>query len=92
MSANNFSTAARRTGLGTALLLLIPLVAMQFSKEVSWGLGDFAAAAVLLFVSGMVYSLLAPRTRSFNQRVVLGFLVLPVLAAVWAELAVGLFT
>ena len=34
---------------GAAIILLLPLVAMQFSNEMNWGLGDFAIAGVLLF-------------------------------------------
>jgi len=32
----------------TALILSIPLVAMQFSKEVNWSVMDFVVAAILI--------------------------------------------
>jgi hypothetical protein len=43
----------------TAALLLVPLVAMQFTEEVNWTLLDFAVAGCLLFGSGIAYVLLA---------------------------------
>ncbi len=49
MSAVTIPKALLRVALGTAVLLLVPAVAMQFTEEVAWGLGDFVAAAVLLF-------------------------------------------
>ena len=39
-----------RIVLGTAVLLLVPLVAMQFTRQVDWGPGDFLAAGALLGV------------------------------------------
>ena len=39
--------------LATALLLLVPAIAMQFTSEVAWGPGDFVVAAVLLFGAGV---------------------------------------
>ncbi|MFQ3581805.1 hypothetical protein J8C06_13760 [Chloracidobacterium validum] len=91
MTTSNLIKPAVHVGLGTALLLLVPLIAMQFTKEVSWGPGDFFAAALLLFASGMSYSLVAQRVRTSKQRAAVAVVVLAVLAVVWAELAVGLF-
>ena len=70
----------------------VPLVAMLFTKEVNWGIEDFVAAGVLLFVAGMAYSLATRKARSAVQRLAVAALVLVVLAAVWAQLAVGLFS
>lgn len=76
----------------TALLLLVPLIAMQFTDEGSWGIGDFVAAGCLLFAAGMAYALGARRARSGPQRALIALLVLATLGIVWAELAVGLFS
>lgn len=38
-----------RVALVTGLLLLVPLVAMQFTDEVRWNLADFVVAGALLF-------------------------------------------
>jgi len=35
--------------LGAASLLAIPAIAMQFSKEIAWGIEDFAVVGTLLF-------------------------------------------
>jgi nitrate/nitrite transporter NarK len=47
-----------KRGIGIILtvvfLLLIPLVAMQFTNEVNWTLSDFVVAAVLLLGTGLV--------------------------------------
>jgi len=90
--AFSLSRAAATTGIVTALLLMVPLVAMQFTKEVNWGIGDFAVAGVLLFGAGMTYCAAASRARSRMHRFAIAMVVLTVLGVVWAELAVGLFT
>jgi hypothetical protein len=91
MSASLLRAAGANAAL-TLALLLIPLVAMRFTKEVNWGIGDFVAAAGLLFCAGMVYSIAVRRTRTATQRIVLATLVLAVFGTLWAELAVGLFS
>lgn len=75
--------------VGIGLLLLVPLVAMQFSDEVVWTLTDFVTAAALLFGTGLAHLLLtlsAPR-----RRLPVAVALLVVLGLVWAELAVGVF-
>ena len=76
----------------TVLLLLIPLVAMQFTSEVRWGPGDFITAACLISGVGVAMVLVARHTKRTGHRVALiGILALAFLL-VWAELAVGIFT
>jgi hypothetical protein len=79
-------------GLATGLILLIPLIAMQFSSGVNWTLSDFLVAAVLLFGAGSLFVLSARKTRQTSKRVILGVLFAVALLYVWAELAVGVFT
>jgi uncharacterized membrane protein SirB2 len=83
--------AAIRVLLVTGLLLLVPLLAMLFTDEVNWGIGDFLAAGALLAGAGMAYVVLARRSRSPAHRALIAALVLLALATVWAELAVGIF-
>jgi hypothetical protein len=76
----------------TAVLLLIPLTAMQFTPEVRWGLEDFVAAAGLLFCTGTGMVLVTRYAKRTRHRVVLMGILLLAFAVIWAELAVGLFT
>ncbi|WP_426190128.1 hypothetical protein [Massilia sp. DWR3-1-1] len=74
----------------TALLLLIPMAAMQLSEEVRWGIGDFAAAAALLAATGSAYVIAARYLASARARMLAGGALAVVMLVVWAELAVGL--
>ena len=73
-----------------AMLLSIPLVAMQFTRDVRWSAFDFAVAAVLLLGTGLLCELVLRVVKSFKYRLVLCAAILFILFIVWAELAVGL--
>ncbi len=77
--------------LATCALLCIPLVAMQFTSEVNWTVGDFVVMGILLFGAGSIFVLVSRRVAP-KYRVLTGALVLIGLLYVWAELAVGIFT
>lgn len=77
--------------LTVALLLLVPLVAMQFSTGVDWDLTDFIIAGLLLSGAGLTIELIIRKVKSKEGRLALGVLVLLVLALIWIELAVGIF-
>ena len=79
-----------RVALVTLFILLIPLVAMQFSNEVSWQFGDFIAAAILLSFFGYLYEVLTKKSSSIVNKIVIGAIVFSVLVFVWAVLAVDL--
>jgi len=53
-----------RVLVGTAAILLVPLLAMRYTREVNWGPLDFAAAAILLAGAGSLYVLLTHKLRS----------------------------
>ncbi len=76
---------------GTAVVLLLNAIAMQFTPEVSWGPGDFLAAGLLLFGAGACAVLASRFAATRRARIVVGCAVALGLALVWAELAVGLF-
>lgn len=92
MAKTPIAQSALQVGLATTALLLVPAAAMQFTAEVAWGPGDFAAAAVLLFGAGMAFVLGSRQAKSARQRVAIGLIVCSSLALVWAELAVGVFS
>ena len=76
--------------LVVSLLLLIPLVAMQFSRDVVWGPFDFTVAFVLLFGAGLIYQRVSRRRSDTRSRFAIGAGVLASLMLVWVNLAVGL--
>jgi len=75
----------------TALILSIPLVAMQFTKEVNWTLSDFVIAAVLLLGTGLAIELVIRYVKTRLWRTMLLAIILLLLFLTWAELAVGIF-
>lgn len=82
----------RKSNLGrfaatTALLLTIPLIAMQFRDDVVWTLGDFVVAGLLLFGTGAIYELATRNVESRTSRVCIGAAFLILLFLVWAALA-----
>ncbi len=76
--------------LATVLILLISLVAMQFSGSMDWDLFDFVLAGTLIFGAGLVFVLAARRIH--KHRLILGLVVMAILFWLWAEIAVGVFT
>lgn len=77
--------------LTIAVLLCIPLIAMQFTSEVVWTLSDFIIAGILLLGTGIVIEVVARNIKNRNARfgMIIGILFL--LLLVWAEMAVGIF-
>ncbi|WP_205728694.1 MULTISPECIES: hypothetical protein [Flavobacterium] len=84
-----------KRGIGIVLtvvfLLLIPLIAMQFTKEVNWNLADFVVAGVLLLGTGLICELVMRKVKNTNHRIILCAAILAALLLIWIELAVGLF-
>ena len=83
----------RLTGIliTASVLLLIPLVAMQFTSEVVWTTSDFIIAGVLLFGTGLLCELTMRKVKSTKGRLALVTTILGLLFIIWAELAVGVF-
>lgn len=77
--------------LTIAVLLCIPLIAMQFTNEVVWTISDFVIAGILLVGTGIVIEVVVRNVK--DQRARIGMIIgtLAVLFLVWAELAVGIF-
>ena len=74
-----------------AVLLLMPLIAMLFTKEVDWSGSDFIIGGILLFGTAGVIDLVLRNVKTAKNRIIFSLLVLAVLFLVWAELAVGVF-
>lgn len=79
-----------RIVLVTGALLLVPLVAMQFTREVDWTLSDFVIMGVLLMSTGLLFDLAARKIRSSRNRLITIGVIAFGFLFVWAELAVGI--
>ena len=73
-----------------ALILLIPLVAMQFTSEVNWTLSDFVFAGALLFGTGLTYELVARKAGGIAYRAAVGVALAAAFLLVWINGAVGI--
>ncbi len=76
--------------LAPAFLLLLPLVAMQFTDEVVWTLSDFAVAGALLVGAGLMYVLATRKAGNIAHRAAIGIALVTALLLVWLNLAVGI--
>ena len=73
-----------------ALALLVPLIAMRFTREVNWSPSDFVVAAVLLFGAALGFEVAARVARGrWQRRMAVGAICVVVLA-IWAQGAVGI--
>jgi len=73
-----------------ALLLLLPLVAMQFTEEVNWGPGDFALFGAMLFAACGTYELAGRGMGNNAYRAAVGVALATAFILVWMNLAVGI--
>jgi NO-binding membrane sensor protein with MHYT domain len=76
--------SAVRVGLGVALVLAVPLVAMQFTDEVVWSLADFVLVGVLLATIGVAFALAVRRAGS--RALAIGIAALGVAAGIVGQL------
>jgi hypothetical protein len=72
-------------------LLAIPFIAMQFTSEVDWKVGDFVLFGVLLFGTGLLCELILRNVKTTQNRIILCAVALLIFLLIWAELAVGIF-
>jgi hypothetical protein len=76
-------------GLST-ILLLLPLVVMQFTNAVNWDETDFIVFGAMLLGACGLYELAARMTPNFAYRAAVGVAVLAAFLLIWMNLAVGL--
>ena len=77
--------------LTVVLLLLIPLIAMQFSDQWDWKLFDFVVMGGLLLGTGLLCELVMRKVKKIGHRILICGAILLALLLIWAELAVGIF-
>lgn len=87
LKSNHFTFIIASTGL----LLLIPLVAMQFTNEVNWSGFDFLVAGAFFLTLGFTIDVTIQNVKS--KALKLGFIlgILIFFFLIWLELAVGIF-
>lgn len=73
-----------------ALLLSIPLIAMQFTSEVNWDIMDFLIMGGILLGIGIVYELMARRSEKTVYRTAFGIGLLGAFLLFWVNGAVGI--
>lgn len=74
---------------GAGLILLTPLVAMQFTREVAWDLPDFIFIGGLLGGMGLALELAVRKSGSLAYRVAVGLALLTAVLLIWINAAVG---
>lgn len=72
------------------MLLALPAIAMQFTREVNWGPEDFLAMAAMLLALGLGLEATYRLVKQRMARLVLAAMLVLLFLAVWAELAVGI--
>jgi len=75
----------------SATLLLIPLLAMQFTEEVHWTFFDFVVAGALLLATGLLAEVVIVKIKKPKYQIAMCTALLIVFFLIWAELAVGIF-
>ena len=73
----------------TVVVLLVPFVAMQFTHEVAWGLGDFLIMGALIFGGSLLCELAVMRIKPRWQQVATCVAIAVAVLLVWLQLAVG---
>ncbi len=73
------------------ILLLIPFIAMQFTKEVNWTSLDFVFMGILLLSAGLLSEIVLRKVSEKKYRILLCVSILIGFLLAWAELAVGIF-
>jgi len=77
--------------LTIAVLLSIPLIAMQFTDEVDWSAFDFIIMGTLLLITGLSVEFVLRSFKRMQERLLICGAILFIFFLVWAELAVGIF-
>lgn len=71
-------------------LLLAPLIAMQFTDEVNWTVGDFAFAGTMFAATGGIFELTVRKTRNVAYRTGVAVALAASFLLIWINGAVGI--
>ena len=85
------TTRINITILTISILLIIPLIAMQFTKDVNWSLFDFSVIGTLLISTSLIFNLILKRVKNTNHRILFYSIVVFLFFIIWGELSVGIF-
>lgn len=77
--------------VGSLSLLLIPLIAMQFTNEVNWKFGDFVIAGFLLAGISLAIEVVFRKVKHPSKRIIILVLASIIFLLIWAEMALGIF-
>ncbi len=75
---------------GIGGLLSIPLIAMQFTEEVNWQLGDFLIMGAVLLGLGLLYEFIAQRSENTVYKAAFAIGLLGAFLLFWVNAAVGI--
>lgn len=75
---------------GIAALMLTPAIAMQFTDEVNWTVGDFVFAALMFGCVGLAVELAVRANPSSSYRAGVGIALAASFLTIWINLAVGI--
>lgn len=74
----------------TGAVLLMPLIAMQFTTEVNWTLSDFIVMGFLIFGTGITYLLITKKSADLMFRIAVAATCATGFLLIWMNLAVGI--
>jgi hypothetical protein len=74
-----------------AVILLLPVIGMQFSNEVNWSVFDFLVAGFLLLGTVLSIEFVLQNVKKKNTKRILILGILAAILLLWIELAVGIF-
>ncbi len=77
--------------LGITGILLIPAIAMLFTNEVNWSIGDFVVMGTLLLTVVLATEFILRKISDKKYRIAIITLLIILFLLLWVELAVGLF-
>jgi hypothetical protein len=91
IGARGIGSPWRLVGWGAAVaLLLLPLGAMQLTKEVDWTGSDFVAMGLMLGSVGLAFEFLLRKSDDLRYRIAVALELAASFFLVWASLAVGI--